>query len=257
MRSSYYARNIGISAASGQYIIFIDADCILDKDIISGYKKNIKNIDAKIIYAGNILPAVNKGSLIENYSANRLVLNQKSAATGWAYKPFAQTANAMFLRKDLIKIHGFNECMTSGGDAEICWRLTNKFNHKVILCEEAIVYHQHRKTVEDFIAQFMKYGRGRFQQAQASDIFAKTKRPDDFTVFKDRSIKLVDDLVSAGCSEELIFTLLDSYIGFYFNMGFLDELITNFNKSCDGLNYEFISHIKNLKLLNTDNEYEK
>lgn len=242
LRSSYYARNIGLSSASGNYVVFVDADCILDKDILNGYSNCLKanRGSGPKIYAGNIQPAVQKGSLVETYSATRRVLNQKSAATGWAYKPFAQTANAMFARRDLIRIHGFNENMTSGGDAELCWRLSAKYGHQVVLCEDTIVYHQHRETTEDFIAQFMKYGRGRFQQALVSEIFAREKKPDDFAAFKDRSVKLTEELVASGCPEETLHKVLDLYMSFYFNLGFLDEMMQVFNRRFDGENYEFL-----------------
>jgi glycosyltransferase involved in cell wall biosynthesis len=248
LNSSYYARNIGISAASGKYIVFVDADCILDKHILNGYSNAIKaNLGTgPKIYAGNIFPAVQTGSLVETYSAARRILNQKSAATGWAYKPFAQTANAMFLRRDLLDICGFNENMTSGGDAEICWRLAKKHGHQVVLCEEAIVYHQHRQTIEDFIAQFMKYGRGRFQQALACDIFAKEKKPDDLNAYKERSSKLVEDLRKSGCEEETLHKVLDLLKDLHFNLGFLDELISYLQKQTGSINYEFVSNVNKL-----------
>lgn len=252
LRSSYYARNIGISSASGEYIIFVDADCIMDEFILKNYLNVIKSNQGNgpMIYAGSIESAVSNGSLVETYSAVRRILNQKSAATGWAYKPFAQTANAMFCRRDLIAIRGFNENMTSGGDAEMCWRLTTKFGHQVMLCEDAIVYHQHRYTIEDFIDQFMKYGCGRFQQALVSDTFARDKKLDNIAVYKNDSAKLVEELKAIGCPDEILYKLLDLFKYFYFNLGFLNHMIKALTYCCKGQNYEFLTHLqKKLELI--------
>lgn len=167
-RSSYAARNVGWRAARGEYIVFIDADCVPDKSLLKNYDQCINSVDADSVgvYAGSILAhARDNISNVERYSADRKFLNQDSAVKGWAYRPFAQTANAMFPRSVLDSVGGFNARMTSGGDGELCWRIFDATGRRLEYAKDAVVFHWHREDIGDLFAQFEKYGVGRFQQS--------------------------------------------------------------------------------------------
>lgn len=167
-RSSYAARNVGWRVARGKYIIFIDADCVADQNLLKEYSQCVDTVDSENvgIFAGAIL-AFSRDNLsyIERFSAERKFLNQDSAVKGWAHRPFAQTANAMFPRAVLDAVGGFNPRVTSGGDGELCWRIFDVLGKRLEYAKNAVVFHWHRENLGDLFAQFEKYGVGRFQQS--------------------------------------------------------------------------------------------
>lgn len=225
--SSYYARNVGASCASGEYLLFIDADCIADKSLLKQYEQYIATASRphRTVFAGGIHPAVNNGNLFELYAENRKILNQKSAITGWAYRPFAQTANALYSREMFLAVGGFHHQMSTGGDAEICWRFADQCKADFIYAESAFVRHRHRADADSLVAQFQKYGAGRVQQAALTQEFRNGQKDENFLGKFNAIAPLLHSLQEQGVRQDDLFQLLDFIRDSAYECGIVTEII--------------------------------
>lgn len=163
IKSSYAARNKGILAAQGELIAFTDADCI----VTPGWLKNLVKYwedQTAGCFAGEI-EAYQPTSLVEKFSDRAGILRQ-GGTLSCSYLPYTQTANSAYRREVFEKVGLFVPEMTSGGDADIAWRMQKQLGLQVKFIPEALVYHKHRTSMEGLYTQFMKYEQGKLYWAK-------------------------------------------------------------------------------------------
>ncbi len=158
VKSSYAARNIGVKAAKGDLIAFTDADCIVTADWLTHLAARWED-ETVGCFAGEI-EAYEPRDLIENFSARQGILRQQGTLN-CPYLPYTQTANTAYRKSVFDRIGLFDPGMTSGGDADICWRMQKELGLKIKLIPEALVYHKHRTSLEGLFNQFGKYEHGK------------------------------------------------------------------------------------------------
>ena len=155
-RSSYYARNVGAEAASGDWILFIDADCVPPPNLIEKYMGT--PIDEGVgMLAGPIHPADGQPGLLPEWAATRGILDQSAGLS--AEVPAAATANVLVKGEAFRALGGFQEGIRSGGDHEFSWRLTDA-GWKVRGRPEAGVEHVHRTSISGIARQMARYAAG-------------------------------------------------------------------------------------------------
>lgn len=157
-QSAYYARNVGAAAATGEWLLFLDADCVPPPDLVERYFA-APIADRVGAVVGEVKGARDQTSLVSRYARSRRHLEQE---LHWNsdFRPWGVTANLLVRKRAWASIGGFQEGVRSGGDAEFSWRLQDA-GWELEYRPAASVWHEHRDTVRKLVRQAGRYGAGR------------------------------------------------------------------------------------------------
>ncbi|ACK65281.1 glycosyl transferase family 2 [Rippkaea orientalis PCC 8801] len=155
IQSSYAARNEGIRHAIGEICVFTDADCRPCSDWVKELVQPFS--DPKIGIVAGELTALPGKSLWEKYAERYGVMSQKFLLEH-PFCPYGQTANLAIRRSIFLEVGLFRPYLTTGGDADICWRIQQETDWKLTFSPLGIIQHRHRSTLKEFRSQFKRYG---------------------------------------------------------------------------------------------------
>ncbi|MEK0180893.1 glycosyltransferase [Microcoleus anatoxicus] len=155
IQSSYAARNKGIHSSKGEIIAFTDADCRPESDWLENLVKPFVNPEIALS-AGEILALPGK-NILEQHADRQNTLSQKHTLAH-PFCAYGQTANLAVRRQVLAQVGLFRPYLTSGGDADLCWRILRETSYKLDFVESAIVRHRHRSTLKQLQSQWYRYG---------------------------------------------------------------------------------------------------
>ena len=156
IQSSYAARNRGIRAAQGEILVFTDADCRPEPEWLVGMVKPFASAAVGLV-VGEI-KALPGDTWLEQYAECRDVLSQKFTIAH-PFHPYGQTANLAVRKAALQKSGLFRPYLTTGGDADLCWRIQMSGDWQLHFAEDAIIRHRHRSTLNALRSQWQRYGR--------------------------------------------------------------------------------------------------
>ena len=156
IQSSYAARNAGIRAANSEILAFTDGDCRpqpewLENLIQPFYDSNVGLVVGEIV-------ALPGDSLLEKYADQQETLSQKHTLAH-PFCPYGQTANLAIRKQAFVEVGLFRPYLTTGGDADICWRILRNTSYQFKFAEKAIIKHRHRSTWKDLQSQWRRYGK--------------------------------------------------------------------------------------------------
>lgn len=155
IQSSYAARNKGIRFAHYNILVFTDADCRPESNWLEEIVKPFINPQVGIV-AGE-LKALPGNSILEQYAELCGVLSQKFLIEH-PFCPYGITANLAIIKQAFEKVGLFRPYLTTGGDADICWRIQRETDYKLEFFPNAIIHHRHRDNLKDFRSQWRRYG---------------------------------------------------------------------------------------------------
>ncbi|MDJ0688671.1 MAG: glycosyltransferase [Xenococcaceae cyanobacterium MO_188.B32] len=155
IQSSYAARNLGIRQAKNDILVFTDADCRPQPNWLSEIVRPFIKPEVGIV-VGEIVALPGK-SLLEKYAERNQLMSQKFLLEH-SFLPYGQTANIAIRKQAFIEAGLFRPYLTTGGDADICWRIQKEGKWQLEFAPNAIIEHRHRSTFKNFRSQFRRYG---------------------------------------------------------------------------------------------------
>lgn len=134
------ARNIGLKASTGRYIMFLDADDFLESPIIEKMVKELERIGSNMVF----------GPWIKTYEGKRkssVVLPPSRSAHEWIYAwlcgEYVPSCAVMWRRTELFQIGGWDELLRKNQDGDLVLRGLMNGSTPCIITEGCGIYRQH------------------------------------------------------------------------------------------------------------------
>ncbi len=153
--------NKSIQKANSNFLIFIDGDCVPDKNFVFQYQKYIKKktflLGRRVMLSERISNKVLNSKGIYNFRFLKLLFSKSRKVEDAFYFPFLKQkkskrglcgCNWGVNRSDILNINGFDEDYLNPGvgeDVDIEWRLSASGIMQQSIRNKAIVYHLFHK----------------------------------------------------------------------------------------------------------------
>jgi glycosyltransferase involved in cell wall biosynthesis len=150
------ARNVGVTAATGEWILFTDSDCVATPSMLEGY---VINDNDCVAYAGYV-DIVGEDYLSTFYRDGQ-AFHPHSLTNSHGVEPFALvTANCLVLKAAFDAINGFDErfIYAGGEDLDLGFRL--RLIGKLRYNWGAAILHEVNDGMAGFVSRFIRYGSG-------------------------------------------------------------------------------------------------
>jgi len=152
------SRNVGMTKATGDYLIFFDSDCIIPPQYFEEVEKHLaKNpLDA---FGGpdSADPSFSKVQKAINYAMTSIITTGGVRGKKNKLDQYQPRSFNMGISQEVYqKVGGYTD-VTPGEDPDLSYRIMNA-GFRVGLIEEAYVYHKRRVDFSKFIKQVYKFG---------------------------------------------------------------------------------------------------
>ena len=159
-RGASVARNTGARAATGDVVVFTDADCCPRTDWLAALGAPLADPTVGAV-AGRLASTAPRG-VVETFSSLFTLQASRAPARHTRWTPWAggfPTANLAVRRALLQRVGGFDESVAIyGEDYDLCARLYEA-GAAIVYTPDAVVEHQHRVALGPMLRQAFGFGR--------------------------------------------------------------------------------------------------
>lgn len=155
------ARNLGMANAKGEFLLFIDSDCIADENWLTAYKTRLEAETQKPAGFGGPDKVLSSFSPVQkaiDYSMTSFITT--GGIRGHSKKRISKYYPRSFnmgVRKDVYEKIGGMGKLRHGQDIEFSHRILST-GEPVIKVDDAVVYHKRRMSIKKFFRQVFNWG---------------------------------------------------------------------------------------------------
>jgi GT2 family glycosyltransferase len=216
VRTPAFARNAAAQRASGEWLVFIDADTRPAPNLIDAYL-DVPPAPRSAVLAGGIVDVPGAETSVARYVAARRKLDQRLTLDRHGM-PYAQSANCAIRRRAFEEVGGFAAQLRAGEDADLCFRLA-RAGWQLEARPAARVEHRSRATLFALLGQLARHGSGAAWLNRHYEDEFPPPRPLELAGRSLHHLREAAAALAAGEREKAIFALLDLASSWAFDLG--------------------------------------